>query len=230
MLIANIGNQHFGNLKRAKELISAANDSGADLIKCYAITPNFDGPLDRDFYEMCSFSFDEYVELIDYAKALNNDLYYEIYGTINESLLFHQSWRSITDYDLNKKECFMSELDKETSLVLIGKDLFPPMFLNANIIHSMETISDNPNLERIEVLKKIYNRNIGYSDKTIGINACIKANDVHNSNIIEKCITLEKGILFKGKTIEENIYSVLPEQFEELANKLMVFKEDTVLH
>ena len=195
MLIANIGNQHFGNLKRAKELISAANDSGADLIKCYAITPNFEGPLDRDFYEMCSFSFDEYVELIDYAKALNNDLYYEIYGTINESLLFHQSWRSITDYDLNKKECFMSELDKETSLVLIGKDLFPPMLLNANIIHSMETISDNPNLERIEVLKKIYNRNIGYSDKTIGINACIKANDVHNSNIIEKCITLEKGNL-----------------------------------
>ena len=230
MLIANIGNQHFGNLKKAKELISVANDSGADLIKCYAITPNFEGSLDRDFYEMCSFCFDEYTELLEYAKMLDNDLFYEIYGTANESLLFHQAWRSVTDYDLNKKNLFMSELDKETSLVLIGKELFPPMFLNANIIHSMESLSEDPNLDRIEILKRIYNRNVGYSDKTIGIEACIKANDIHNSNIIEKNITLEKGILFKGKTIEENIYSVLPRQFEDLATKLMVFKEDTVLH
>jgi len=223
MLIANIGTQHFGNLSKAKELIKVANNSGADLIKSIALAPNFDGLIDRDYYEMCSFCFDEYIELIEYTKSLGNDLFFEIYGTLNESLLYHQSWRSVTTYDLNKSNNFMSDLDKETSIVSIGSELFPPPFINANIMHTMEKISDNPNLERINILKKIYNRNIGYSDKTIGIEACITANDIYNSNIIEKHITLEKGILFKGRTIEANIYSIIPRQFEDLANTLMVF-------
>lgn len=230
MLIANIGNQHFGSFEKAKELIKISNGSGADLIKGIASSFSECAPGDREFYEMSSFSFDEYVELIEYAKSLGNDLFFEITGHSHQSLVFHQQWQSVTERDFNRPNSFISDLDKETSLVSIGVELFPPVLLKANIMHSMTTLSDDSKFERIEILKKIYGRNIGYSDKTIGIDACIMANDIHQSVIIEKHITLEKGILFRGKPIEETIYSVLPKDFENLANQLMVFKEDLILH
>lgn len=230
MLICNIGNQHFGSFEKAKELIKVANESGADLIKSYALSPNQIGPLDKEFYEMCSFSFDEYVELVEYTRSLGNDLFFELHGPMHESLLFHQNWRSVTHREFNRVDSFVSDIDKDTSIVSIGSEIFPPTFLFANIMHSMDTRSDNPQLERIEILRKIYRRNIGFADKTIGIEACIAANDIHQSIIIEKNLTLEKGILFKGKVIEETVYSVLPDQFEILANQLMIFKEDLVLH
>ncbi|HLP81123.1 MAG TPA: N-acetylneuraminate synthase family protein [Nitrosomonas sp.] len=230
MLIANIGNQHFGSFEKAKELITLANDSGADLIKGIAASFSECSPLDRDFYEMCSFSFEEYTELIEYARSIGNDLFFEITGHAHQSLLFHQQWQAVTERDFNRSNVFISDLDKETSIVSIGAELFPPILLKANIMHSMNRLSENPRFERIDILKRIYGRNIGYADKTIGIDACMKANDIYQSVIIEKHITLEKGVLFKGKPIEETIYSILPGEFERLSNQLMVFKEDTVLH
>lgn len=230
MLICNIGNQHFGSLDRAKELIKIAHDCGADLIKARAISFQECDPNKRSYYEMCSFGYDEYLELIEYAREIGNDLFYEIEGSHNQSLLFHQQWRAITAYDFNKNNALFSELDKDTSIAYIGNDLFPPVLTKAIITHSLDRLHEDPKLERINILKKIYNRNIGYSDKTIGIDACIKANDIYNSNIIEKHMTLEKGILFNGKPIEETIYSVLPDEFEKLSSVLMVFKEDLILH
>lgn len=230
MLIANIGNQHFGNLERAKQLIKAANDHGADLIKSYAITPNYNGPLEKEFYEMCSFCFEEYCELIEYARSIGNDLFFELHGKSNQTLLLYQQWRSILATELNSETSYISDYDKETSFVSIGKELFPPIMIQANIMHSMDQMNSDPELHRIEILRKIYHRNIGFADKTIGIDACIAANDLYNSVIIEKNLTIEKGILFKGKMIDETVYSVMPNKFDELANRLMVFKEDLILH
>lgn len=230
MLICNIGNQHFGSFEKAKELIKIANESGADLIKSYALSPNQIGPLDKEFYEMCCFCFDEYVELIEYAKGLGNDLFFELHGNSHESILFHQSWRSVTSLDYNNTRACNADLDKETSIFSIPSDIFPPNLKYSNVMHSMDKIAEDPQFYRIDILKKIYNRNIGFSDKTIGIDACITANDIHNCMIIEKNLTIEKGVLFKGKVIEETVYSSLPNQFEQLANQLMIFKEDLVLH
>ena len=230
MLICNIGNQHFGSFDRAKELIKTAHECGADLIKSHAISFQECDPNKRTYYEMCSFSFEEYTDLIEYAREIGNDLFFDITGPTHQSLLFHQQWRSVTAYDLNKTGSFVSDLDKDTSVAFLGDELFPPQLTKANIVHSMNALSSDPNLERINILRKIYNRNIGYSDKTIGIDACIKANDIYNSNIIEKHMTLEKGVLFNGKPIEETIYSVLPEEFEKLSRALMLFKEDLILH
>lgn len=230
MLIANIGNQHFGSFERAKDLIKAAHEHGADLIKSYAITPHHNGPLEREFYEMCSFSFEEYCELIEYSRSIGNDLFFELHGKSNETLLLYQNWRSVLASDLNSQNAYVSDYDKDTCFVAIGQELFPPTMLTANIMHSMDKFGAAPDFNRIEILKKIYNRNIGFCDRTIGIDACITANDLYNSIIIEKNLTLEKGVLFKGKMIEETIYSVQPKKFEELSNRLMVFKDDLVLH
>lgn len=228
MLIANIGLQHFGSLEKAKELIRVSNDSGADLIKGIAVHPLYTGPMDIEFYEMTHFVFDEYIELIDYAKSIGNDLFFDIYGNQNESLNICQSWASIHSENIDRYKT--SEIDKDNVLVFIDNSIFPPALFNANIIYTMDSLSENANLERINILKKVYNRNIGYKDKTIGIKNCIIANDEYHCLIIEKNITLEKGILFKGKIIEENVYSCLPNQFEDLANNLMLFKEDIILH
>lgn len=230
MLICNIGNQHFGSLDRAKELIKIAHECGADLIKSYAISFQECDPNKRTYYEMCSFGYDEYLELLEYAREVGNDLFFEITGQVHQSLLFHQQWRSLTYYDFNKTGTFVSDIDKDSSIAFLGNELFPPNLMKANIIHSLDKLSNDPNLERINILKKIYNRNIGYADKTIGIDSCLKANDVYNCTIIEKHLTLEKGVLFNGKPIEETIYSVLPKEFERLSNSLMVFKEDLILH
>jgi hypothetical protein len=186
------------------------------------------GPIDKEYYEMTSFGFDEYIELIEYAKSIGNDLFFDIYGNQHESLNLYQTWSSIHSENIDRYR--LEDMDKENILIFIDNNVFPPVLFKANIIYTMDNLSENPSLERIEVLRKVYGRNIGYKDKTIGIQNCIKANDEYHCLIIEKHITLEKGILFKGKVIEETIYSALPRQFEELANNLMVFKEDLVLH
>ena len=86
-IIAEIGNNHQGNLEQCKELFSVAKSCGADAVKLQKRdnknlftkdmynsaynSENAYGPTYGSHREALEFGRDEYVELINYAKELD---------------------------------------------------------------------------------------------------------------------------------------------------------------
>src|SRR3990167_6920098 len=119
MIIAAVDNNHFGCMYRAKELIAAAHESGADLIKMQAFHPQDmrSGSMPLEFYAQCAFSVDQCLELIEYARRIRNDLFFSILSRGFLDVRRAQTWISISgeqyasgnfnDYD-DLNEAFIS--------------------------------------------------------------------------------------------------------------------------
>ena len=75
-LIAEIGWNHMGDMKLAKEMISAAKESGADFAKfqTFDIKRLKSGPWDtdgrREIYKEAQLDFDKHIELKEYCDEV----------------------------------------------------------------------------------------------------------------------------------------------------------------
>ena len=87
----------------------------------------------------------------------------------------------------------------------------------AQILHVVpEYPTIDPRFDRIAELKKHFGRDIGYSDHTIGIEACLYAAFVLDCHIIEKHFTLDKNT----KGIRDHILSADPKELERLVRRI----------
>lgn len=218
MIISEIGQQHFGSFKHAKELIYAANESGADLIKSQAFLAKdiTSGSMPKEFYQMCEFSLEQYIELIDFARSIGNDLFYSIFSKELLPLREHQIWHKLAGGQVCSGKFKPQEYDLDTSIVSIGKDVYPPEFKNANILYVSDYLPKDPELKNIDTLREFYKRDVGYSDHTIGIKNCINAVLMHKANIIEKHFTIKKDFKFNGQLYRDCIHGSTPREFYDL--------------
>ena len=92
-IIAEIGWNHMGDMELAKEMITAANDSGADIVK----TQTFDvrrlkeGPWDtdgrREIYEKAQLNLEQYIELRDYCNKIEIQFMSSVFSIDDAKLL-----------------------------------------------------------------------------------------------------------------------------------------------
>lgn len=224
MLIAEISNCHFGSLKKAKELIKAAHNSGADLIKAQAFLPKDikSGSMPFWFYEQCAFAKREYIELIEYAREIGNDLFYSIFSEELIGLGTHQKWHKITGAQtLDGKATEMMDLDNVLISVPGTMDLdqlYP--FIDAELLYVSPYMVEDPKLELIDTLSAFVERPVGYSDHTVGIKQAIRAAHFHNVHIIEKHFCLTSGDKWNGQIYRDTVHGVTPNEFEKLAKLL----------
>lgn len=217
MLIAEIGLNHFGDFDRAKELIRAANDSGADLIKSQAfIAQDFIGSMPPEFYRRCEFTLEQYKELIDYARELKNDMFFSIISEGFEGLKTYQKWHKITGQQTREGKA-TTFYDHENVLISVPTGVDFPFFRKAEILHVTEYVTEVPNLERIRYLQNILGRDVGYSDHAIGIRNCVKAYEVHGCNIIEKHFCLKQHETWGGQMFRDTLHGATPKAFQRLA-------------
>ena len=222
-IIAEIGINHNGNVKTALKLIRSAKRAGADAVKFQVFNPttlareNLKKTSQQkkhtakkiSLYEMwkrMAFNFNKLKTLKRESKKNKIDFICSVFD--EESL--HQVLKlkpkfikiassDITDLNLlklvkkSKKKIILStglsnENEIKRSLKVLG---------NSTIV--LHCVSSYPcpkkfaNLKRILSLKKKFSENIGYSDHTIGNEACYMAINL-GAKVIEKHFTYNKNL------------------------------------
>ena len=204
-LIAEIGINHNGSMKIAKELIDAASDAGFDAVKFQKRTVDkvytkefLDSPRDsqwgstqRDQKMGLEFHFDQYLEISDYCKKKNIDWSASAWDVDAQLFLreFPIAFNKVASAMLGHKP-LLKEIAFEGKKTFISTgmatldeiDDVGSLFSNANcpfeIMHCNSTYpmpEDDANLLCIPMLKSRYKCDVGYSG--------------HESSLLKVCIT-----------------------------------------
>jgi len=218
MLIVDLGNNHFGDFKKAKEMIRISLLSGADLVKGQAfLAKDISGSMPSNFYKMCEFSFDQYVELIDYGRHLGIEVFYSIFSHELKSLEHHMNWFKVAASQTRNEKINWKVEDDPSTFVSIPRDVVPPPLEHANVLYVSEYLVDDPELDYIDFMADHYDRPCGYSDHTIGIDACVKAIKDHGANVIEKHFGLQKNMAYLGVLFRDTVHCADPNELEKIA-------------
>lgn len=211
-IIAEIGNNHEGSINLAKKLINEANNAGADAVKFQSFIPEeYISQKDEvRFNRIKSFqlSFQEFNFLKDYANSLGLIFFSSIFDLYSAKFmknflpLYKISSGDISFYPLLK---YLSKTSKPiilstgiSGLKNVKKSYNFIKKFNPNkkiiVLHCVSdypTKDNNANLGEISILKKNFPI-VGYSDHTLGIEACI-ASVALGARIIEKHFTIDKN-------------------------------------
>ncbi|MFO7872564.1 MAG: N-acetylneuraminate synthase family protein [Candidatus Undinarchaeales archaeon] len=219
-VIAEVGGNHGGNFEVAKEYVDAAAETGADAVKFQMytaeklITKNVPPlPLAGDNYESQQERFrelqltsDEYSKLAEYSKRKGIMFSATPFDNDNADVLEDLTeFYKIASGDLTDLPLLRHVKEKGKLIVLstgfstadeIKKTLsYLPQDRTA-LLHCVGTYPcplEGANLLSISYMQEKFNLPVGYSDHTIGIDACRVAVSL-GAKIIEKHFTLDKTI------------------------------------
>lgn len=222
ILIAEIGNNHFGSFDKAKEMIRVAKNSGATLVKGQAFLARDikNGSMPYDFYRHVEFNFEQYAELIYFARDLGIELFYSIFSRMHEPICYHQRFHKIAGFQTRECGNAIDKKDSPNVFVSIPELVRTPWLSRAQVLYVSEYLTKDPKIDLITYFSDFYRRQVGYSDHTVGISSVIKAIKEHNAQVIEKHFYLGDKIVWKGQTYRDTIHAATPKEFEQLAKEL----------
>ena len=222
-LIADIGNCHFGNFTKAKQMIYEAKQNGVDLVKGQAFTCAKDvrGSMPDHFYEMCKFSQIQYLELIEYAESIDIPMFFSIFSSGLDLVFLKQKYCKLAACQTDKMLSSRIELcDEHHYFISMRKNrMIYPVLNKATVLYVSDYLSCRPKLFELRLVKMMY-ENFGYSDHTLGIDNCEKAVKVYGAQVIEKHMTLEKHQKYNGVVFRDTIHGATPKEFYELAKRI----------
>ena len=221
ILIAEVGNNHFGDFDKAKEMIRVAYESGADLVKFQAFLPGaISGSMPAEFYTQCAFTLEQYIELIQYGKGVGIDVFHTIFSPELAKLISYQNWIKFAGSQTQKKETqkLLRTYDQENVFLSVRPDRKPlPLVRYANVLYVSDYLAEDPVLDYMDELRRHYERPIGYSDHTIGTDWVKSALLDYGAHVIEKHFTLTRDMKFKGHTFRDTVHGALPWELEIIA-------------
>tara|TARA_Y100001970_G_C14259925_1_gene879567 strand:- start:24245 stop:25051 length:807 start_codon:yes stop_codon:yes gene_type:complete len=237
-LIAEIGWNFLGDMNLAKEMISAAKESGADYAKfqTWSTKDLIEGPWHKDgrinLYKKAELSENDHYELNEFCKkkkiifltSVFNKKYLQFLKYLKLNTIKVASME-ITNFELLK------EMNKIYKNIIISTgaskiDEVKKVFnyvdkkkcILMHCVSAYPTPAENINLPRIKVLKKICKR-IGYSGHMVGISDALGSLE-YGPNFIEKHFTIDKNL--PGR---DNQLSILPHEMKILSNYIKNHKK-----
>jgi len=234
-IVAEAGINHNGSLKIAKKMINEAAKCGVDAIKFQTIFPEelFSQSLSPklfDFAKKLSFDKKQHLELKKHAKKKKIEFFSTPVGTKSADLLCKINICAIkiasgelTNHELLKFvakkrkpmiiSTGMANINEIKAAVKIVKKAKCPF----SILHctsSYPTTSHEANLTSIPYYQNIFNVPVGYSDHTLGNEACLSAVSL-GACIIEKHFTLNKKMAGPDQKLSADV-----KEFTELVSKI----------
>jgi len=219
MLIAEISNQHEGNLAKAKSLIYIAFNCGADIIKSQAFMPTDfkTGTMPRDFYNQCQFSLDEYKELVDYARSLGTDMFYTVLSEELKELESYCYPKKISAFQSDKLSIDeLRNIDNERLVISFNNQFFKTSVLKkSKCLYAINYLSDWD----VKAFGKslVYNKKLGISDHSYGIDQVLIMIKEFNIPVIEKHFYLGDQLIYDGRLYRDCIHAANPTEFTKLA-------------
>ena len=216
-IVAEIGNNHEGNIINARKLIYQAKQSGADAVKFQVFKPDLYVHKDQiqrlKLLKKFQLTYKQFLSLKKYSNHLKIKFFASAFDL--ESLNFtlkHTSIVKVASPDNNnfifldkilklKKKCIIStgllNYKQIEFLVTNLKRKYSKRFLEKSLclLHCVSSypVKDNDmNLNFIKKMQKRYKLPIGFSDHSIGIEASIAAAAL-GAKVIEKHFTLDNN-------------------------------------
>jgi N,N'-diacetyllegionaminate synthase len=222
VLIAEIGNCHLGNKKTFKDMIRIAKECGATMVKSQAfLAKDINGSFPPEFYKMCQFTYEEYLEMIWWAKEIIGiDIFYSIFSKKLDPMKYNQRWHKYADSQVKSKLREIEKNDAMNLIVSVPEISVKPKLEHAYVMHVSNYLTNAPALENIRLLKEYYDRPVGYSDHTVGIDWCEIAYKEYGACIIEKHFTLTRNIYYDNKQYRDAIHSATPDELCVLAKRV----------
>lgn len=220
ILISEISNCHFGSIAVAKELIRSAKDSGADLVKAQAFQAKDvkTGSMPPWFYDSCQLSVAQYVELIHYARdTVGIELFYSIFSDGMEDVRAAQRYEKVTAAQAASGAAIP---DRDNVFASIPYGTRIPKVDSAHLLHVSAYLATDPELSRIQRMSRVIDRTVGYSDHTIGIQACVEAVRTFGADVVEKHFCLKNDVRFGSITYRDTVFGSTPSEFARLAKEI----------
>jgi len=241
-IIAEIGNNHEGSLKRAKKLIMAAKKTGVDAVKFQTFIPDlFVSPLESKRYEKLKkfqLSFDDFEKLSIFSKK-NKIIFFstpldwksanflnkiqKIFKIASSDCNFYPLIKQIANFN---KSILLSTGMTDLKTIKKSKKIILRVWKKNNNISKkliiMHCVSSYPvldkeaNLLAIKTLKDNFKDCvIGYSDHTLG-NASALAAVALGAKVIEKHFTIDKNF----SNFRDHKLSADPIEMKSLVNNI----------
>lgn len=220
-IIAEIGQNHNGDMSLAKELIYSAKENGADVAKfqIYNAKKIF-SKKNNPWYQnniRSELSEEQIINLNEYCKKTGIEFMASVFDTklikITEKINMRRykiASRSIYDKKLLSK---IFKLNKPV-IISLGhwKKQHMPFDDTKNQIEYLYCVSKYPTkIKDLKLSKKLFKKVSGFSDHTIGISSAVKAIK-YGAKIIEKHFTIDKKL--NGP---DHMLSMTPLELKELS-------------
>ncbi len=221
LLIAEFGMCHDGKMETVKDLIRTAKRCGADLAKGQAfLARDVKGSMPAKFYDDRQLSAMQLIELIEYGREIGIEVFFSIFSKEYSCIRAQQKFQKFSAGQSRSKPRDVEASDSPSTIVSVGSMSLLPRLKLAKIMYACSYMTELPGLECIDFLTEFYGRQVGYSDHTIGIDWCVRANKLHGANVIEKHFTLTRDIYFEGKQFRDAVHGATPSEFEQLARSI----------
>ena len=233
-VIAEVGINHNGDVSLAKEMISAAWESGADAVKIQTfITKEFLHPSHPSFIHdiEAEISHEDEQEIWDFAKNRGINLFSTPEEFLSLDFISKQdpNLLKIASMDFNYKELIqnaaalgkpiilssgMSSMDEVLRAVGWAKEAGNDKYMVLHCVSCYPTPVSSCNLQVIKTLKNVLDCPVGFSDHTEGTHIAFAAACM-GADIIEKHFTLNKNMHGPDQKI-----SMSPDDLRGLVNNI----------
>ena len=213
-IIAEAGINHNGNIELAKQMVDEAAKCGVDAIKIQTLLPEelFSKKLNSEVFDYCqTLSFDkrQHIELKKRAEKNGIEFLSTPVGSKTAKLLHEIKTNAfkIASGEINNLE-LITQIAKygKPMIISTGMSTLSEIFttvekIQANkcpfaILHCIScypTKTNDANLSTISHFQNIFDVPVGYSDHTLGNDACLTAVAL-GAKILEKHFTLDKNM------------------------------------
>lgn len=222
-IIAEIGINHNGDIKIAKDLIKVAKDSGCDAVKFQKRTIDLvytkellDSPREspwgttqRAQKEGLEFRYDEYKEIDHCCKELGIDWFASAWDLESQKFLrqFNYKYNKIASPMLTyepllqevaseKKHTFISTGMSDVKNIDMAVQIFKEAECPFELMHCISTYpmeDEDANLNCIKTLRDRYGCNVGYSGHEVGLSVSYAAAALGITSL-ERHITLDRAM------------------------------------
>ena len=225
LVVAEIGVNHEGSLDKAKELCELAHSAGADAVKIQLGTVK-GGPERKG--GSFALSESEVIQLIEYCNGTGVSLFASAFDF--EAVDFCAEFfpvikvasRSFEDKPLLMDIC-KTDLPVIASVGASAVGAVAEVVALFNEVVLLHCVPEYPaqeaNLEKMAFLKNIFNTNVGYSDHTLGLDACYRA-VIMGAPVIEVHFTDDKTREFRDHHL-----SVEPRELADFVKMTTAYKE-----
>ena len=208
-IISELCGQWGGSIERAEQMIFQSKFAGADAVKVQLWDTYRMPGEDRHLWEYLTMTKDQFLHLKDFADKINIDFFASPFHedrfewVLEAGLKVNKIASSMIEWDMDlckkmvdsglKTYCSLGKWDE----VIVGK--YP--FYDANVLY-MHCLAKYPHSEseaKSRMPDKFTGPLIGYSDHSIGINACCEAVR-RGAKIIEKHFTLDHSLQCKTES------------------------------
>jgi sialic acid synthase SpsE len=210
-IIAEIGNCHFGDIERFRDLVFSAKDCGASIVKSQVGVSS--GSMDASFYKKCDLGFNVYRDLIKWARTtVGIELFFTIFADHYNGLSLYQDYFKISGSQAAEIDDF-SRYDGQHFFISLREQTMYPRLRYATPMYVTKYLEEKPDLTNLDRMKTYYGRSVGYSDHTTDVKNVIDAVNVHKACAIEKHFCLVKNEKYNGTVFRDTVHGFTPKEF-----------------